>query len=163
MAAFDVVQVMETLAKQEADGYTFYEEVAAAVDDNKAQKLFERLAKDERKHEAFYKKQMKKYEGKSYDLSEGQIAFVNMLLKQPSPVDEVREAAKEKLVWNKRQGLTLAEKLERDTILLLSQILELNDEFAKEPAFTDALKEEKIHLSLILQHDMDEMASSLML
>lgn len=163
MATFDVVKVMEILAKQEADGYTFYEEVAAAVGDTKASKLFERLAKDERKHEAFYKKQMGKYEGKSYDLSEGNLAFVNMLLKQPSPVDEARAAAGEKLVWNKRQGLTLAEKLERDTILLLSQIIELNDEFAKEPAFTEALKEEKLHLSMILQHSMDEMASSLML
>lgn len=163
MATFDVVKVMEILAKQEADGYTFYEEVAAAVNDGKATKLFERLAKDERKHEAFYKKQMSKYEGKSYDLSESSLAFVNMLLKQPSPVEEARKAAGEKLVWNKRQGLTIAEKLERDTILLLSQILELNDDFAKEPAFTEALKEEKVHLSLILQNDMDEMSSSLML
>ncbi len=163
MATFDVVKVMEILAKQEADGYTFYEEVAAAVGDDKAKKLFERLAMDERKHEAFYKKQMSKYEGKSYDLSESNLAFVNMLLRQPSPVEEAREAAGEKLVWNKRQGLTLAEKLERDTILLLSQIIDLNDDFGKEPAFTEALKEEKLHLSMILQHDMDEMASSLML
>lgn len=163
MAVFDVAKIMDILAKQEADGYTFYEEAAGKVGDDKAGMLFERLAKDERKHEAFYKKQRAKYEGRLYEIEQEDADFIDILLSLPSPIDEAKKSAEGKVVWNKRQALLLAERLERDTILLLSQIVGINQEFASEKAFTEALKEEKIHLSLILQNTMDNMASSLML
>ncbi len=163
MAAFDVSKVMELLAAMEAEGYTFYEEAAQAIEEESTKKLFQKLAKDERKHEAFYLKQLDMYKGKTYEIDEDDAEFLNMLLNQPSPLDIAKKAAEGKLVWNKRHALTMAERLERDTILFLQQIVASHEDFSKEKAFTEALKEEKLHLKLILQSAMDMMSSSLML
>jgi len=163
MAAFDVSKVMGLLAGMEAEGYTFYEEAAQAIDEESTKNLFLKLAKDERKHEAFYLKQLEQYKDKTYEIDEEDADFLNMLLNQPSPLDIAKKAAQGKLVWNKLHALNMAERLERDTILFLQQIIASHKDFSKEKAFTDALKEEKHHLKLILQSTMDMVSSSLML
>ena len=96
MAVFDVAKIMDILAKQEADGYTFYEEAAGKVGDDKAGMLFERLAKDERKHEAFYKKQRAKYEGRLYEIEQEDADFIDILLSLPSPIDEAKKIRRRK-------------------------------------------------------------------
>jgi len=161
--SFDVAKVMDALAKQEAVGYQFYEDVAENMDDKTTKKMFEKLAEDERKHEAFYLKQLEKYRDKAYTIDEHDASFMAMLLAQPSAVDIAKDAAKDKIVWNKRQALAIAEQLERDTILFLSQIVHLNEEFSEEPAFLNALKEEKMHLTMILDQVEGELSRSLML
>ena len=82
MAAFDVSKVMGLLAGMEAEGYTFYEEAAQAIDEESTKNLFLKLAKDERKHEAFYLKQLEQYKDKTYEIDEEDADFLNMLLNQ---------------------------------------------------------------------------------
>jgi rubrerythrin len=161
--AFDVAKVMADLAKMEADGYTFYEKVAKAAEGTMTQKAFEKFAQDERKHEAFYLKQLKKYEGKTYEIDQEEAKFLNLMLNAPSPLDKLEEEVGDKEVWDSSQVLKIAEKLERDTIMFLGQIMAAHDDFAKEEAFAAALKEEKEHLSTILQSQAERLSSALML
>lgn len=160
---FDVADLMDRLAKQEADGYTFYETVAAGVEDEKVKKVFAKLAKDERKHEAFYRRQMKKYVGKTYELDSKDAAFIKVLLMQPSPIATAAKESTGKTLYSKDQALSIAEKLERDTILFLSHLVTLNDDFAAEKAFTNALAEEKSHLKMILDSKKARVSSAMML
>jgi rubrerythrin len=160
---FDVADLMDKLAKQEADGYTFYETVAASVDGEKVKKVFMKLAKDERKHEAFYKKQMKKYAGKKYELNSKDAAFIKVLLMQPSAIAIAAKSVTGKVQYSRDQALAIAEKLERDTIVFLSHLVTLNEEFANEKAFVTALKEEKEHLRMILDSSKERLSSALML
>lgn len=160
---FDVADLMDKLAKQEADGYTFYETVAASVEGEKVKKVFMKLAKDERKHEAFYKKQMKKYTGKKYEIDSKEASFIKVLLMQPSPIATAAKDVIGKPQWSRDQALAIAEKLERDTILFLSHIISLNADFANEKAFTSALKEEKEHLKAILDSSKERLSGALML
>ena len=122
-----------------------------------------KLAKDERKHEAFYKKQMKKYVGKKYELDSKEASFIKVLLMQPSPIATAAKSATGKVMYSRDQALAIAEKLERDTILFLSHIISLNADFANEKAFTSALKEEKEHLKAILDSSKERLSGALML
>jgi rubrerythrin len=161
--AFDVAKVMADLAKMEANGYIFYEKVAKAAEGTKTQKAFEKFAKDERKHEAFYLTQLKKYEGKVYEIDQEEANFLNLMLSGPSPLDKLKEEVKGEGIWDSSQVLKIAEKLERDTIMFLGQLIAAHEDFAKEEAFTAALKEEKQHLSAILQSEAERLSSALML
>jgi rubrerythrin len=73
--SFDLEKMMNTLAQQEVDGYTFYEKVAAAATNEKTKNAFMKYAKDERRHETFYKKQAKKYAGKTIMIRQGRRGF----------------------------------------------------------------------------------------
>ena len=160
---FDVADLMDKLAKQEADGYTFYETVAASVEGEKVKKVFLKLAKDERKHETFYRKQMKKYAGKKYEMDSKDAAFIKVLLMQPSAIAMAAKSVTGKAMYSRDQALAIAEKLERDTIVFLSHLVTLNEDFANEKAFTNALKEEKEHLRMILDSNKERLSGALML
>lgn len=160
---FDVEKMMRTLAQQEADGYTFYERVAAEATNDKTQKAFLKYAKDERKHEAFYLSQSKKYAGRAIPIDKEDADFIDMLLATPSPIKLAEQGAEGKTMYRRDQAEKIAEKLESDTILLLGQIMSASPELAEEKAFRDALREERFHLTSIRQSQADYLAGHMML
>ena len=131
---FNLEQMMKTLASQEVEGYTFYEKVAAAATNEKTKNAFLKYAKDERRHEEFYNKQAKKYAGKVVQIEQEDSDFINMLLSTPNPIKLAEQSSEGKKMFDKEQAEKIAEKLESDTIMLLSQIMSASPELAEEKA-----------------------------
>ena len=73
-----------------------------------------------------------------------------------------RKTMKTKKVKSK-EALLIAEKLEKDTIIFLNELVELDKDIKRNKAYKAALKEEKNHLRQILRRMMDENIGSLML
>jgi rubrerythrin len=161
--SFDLEKMMNTLAQQEVEGYTFYEKVAAAATNEKTKKAFMKYANDERRHETFYKKQAKKYAGKTIMISSDDADFIDMLLSSPNPIKTAEQGSDGKTMYSREQAEKIAEKLESDTIMLLGQIMSASPELAEEKAFKDALREERFHLSSIRQSQADFLAGHMML
>ncbi len=155
--------VLETLIKLEQDGYAFYKEAAEAISDTKAKKLFEKLAADESKHEKTFKKLLEKsLKSPNPQLEEEDAAYLNMLLAQFDPLGE-EEMKKAKQAWTKEHALKIAERLERNAILMLSEVLNIDPNMRNEKEIIFALKEERRHLSDIRQSMMDMQVGNLML
>ena len=161
--SFDLEKMMNTLAQQEVDGYTFYEKVAAGAANEKTRNAFMKYAKDERRHEAFYKKQAKKYSGKIIMIDKDDAAFIDMFLSSPNPIKMAEQSSDSKTMYSREQAEKIAEKLESDTIMLLGQIMSASPELAEEKAFRDALREERFHLSSVRQSQMDFLSGHMML
>jgi rubrerythrin len=155
--------VLETLIQLEQNGYKFYQEAANAMEEGVTKNLLLKLAKDEQAHEKVYKELLEK----QTDISEISInedeTYINLILKLNSMVTDEKKIEKMKKVTSKREALITGEKLEKDTIIFLNELVNLDKDIKRNNAYRTALKEEKNHLRLILRQMMDENINSLML
>ena len=160
---FHVSEVIKVLIDQEKIGYTFYQQAAAGIDDPKASKLFEKLAKDEIKHEATFKKLLEKSEKKpGIALDPFAAEYIATLIKSFPGVEE-EQARKAKSAHSKEDALKVAEIMEREAIFFLHEIITLDPALDEEKVLLGALKEERSHLAGIMQAQMDVFTGSLML
>ncbi|SET11950.1 Rubrerythrin [Natronincola peptidivorans] len=161
---FDSCKILQVLITLERRGHEFYLEAAHAMKDNEAKNMFFKLAQDELEHERVYKELMAKLpETKQCSIAAEEADFLELLLSTNFFINDHQQVDKMKKMWSKREALLIAEKLERDTILFLTELAALDPELAEENVIKAALKEERRHLSMILQRIMDANVPGLML
>lgn len=161
--AINSTNVLETLIQLEQNGYKFYQEAAKDMEEGVTKNLFLKLAKDEQDHEKVYRDLLEKQTDTSEISFNEDTSYINLILKLNSMVTDDKKLEKTKKVKSKREALIIAEKLEKDTIIFLNELVDLDNDIKRNKAYKTALKEEKNHLRLILRQMMDENINSLML
>lgn len=164
MAAFvNSRMIILALIELEQKGYTFYQEAAEGMDDGVVKNLFLKLAKDEQAHERTYRELLEKYSDADEIPVDEDESYLKLMLDFNTSIITEEKSEKIKKVLSKREALVIAEKLEKDTILVLNEVVEFDKELNRSKAYKIALKEEKNHLRMILNQLMDANVGSLML
>lgn len=155
--------VLETLIQLEQNGYKFYEKAANAMEDGVTKNLLLKLAEDEKVHEKTYRELLERQDDISDITFDEDESYLNLIVNLNAMVTDEGKLEKTKKVKSKREALLIAEKLEKDTIIFLNELVELDKDIKRNKAYKAALKEEKNHLRQILRRMMDENIGSLML
>ncbi len=141
---FDGKQILSTFVKMEEEVSKYYAEMAKNAPDEKSKALFERLSLEEDKHNKMYSKLLEKHGGEmDREFSEEEIEYTKSLL------DE-NINAKHEFDKNKKfaDSLELAEKMEKDGILFVHQMMEMYPDIANKEMKV-ILMEEKKHLQQV--------------
>lgn len=155
--------ILETLIQLEQNGYKFYKEAASAMEEGATKNLLLKMAKEEQQHEKTYKELLEKQTDVSEITFNEDETYIDLILSLNEMVTNEQKLEKTKKVISKREALTIAERLEKDTIIFLNELVDLDKDIKRNKAYKVALKEEKNHLRLILRRMMDENIGSLML
>jgi len=141
---FSGKEMLTTFVKMEEEVAKYYTEMAEHASDKKSKKVFERLAKEEERHQKIYSALVDKFSDKmERDFPEDEIEYVKELME---------ENIKEKHQFDKNKklidSLELAERMEKDGILFVHQLMTMYPDLA-EKELKIILKEEKKHLQLV--------------
>ncbi|MDL2217033.1 hypothetical protein LJC27_00055 [Christensenellaceae bacterium OttesenSCG-928-M15] len=157
-----VENVLEALIMQEREGYAFYMEAANSMLDLAAKRMFERLGREKLYHiQKFMGLKAKQLE-KQLEMDHETATYVEMLIADFSiPVAKRKKRALK--TWNKEGALGMAESTERASIFLLAEILFLDIGLDGEGVLIEAMKEDRNHLSDILQTKFEYVSAHMML
>jgi rubrerythrin len=146
MKTYDGTELLGLLVESEQKVAELYHGLAKKVTHPKAIAVFEKLARDEERHEEMYTALMKKYQG---DLKIEVEDTVQEYLESLIKFSYFRnDAVKKRFV--KEEALLIAEKIEKDTLILAQELNTLFPEVApKELKFV--IGEEKKHLNFVLR------------
>ncbi len=141
MKKFDGKSFLNIFVTMEEQATKHYAELAETAPDDKAKALFERMAKEEEKHKAMYQKLLKKYgDSMEAEFDNEEAEYAELLIK--TAVTEKHEDDKKKKYGD---ALKMAEQMERDTLLFVTQMREMYPDVAKKE-MKAVLREEKKHL-----------------
>jgi len=126
MKTYSGTELLSLLVESEQKVAALYHDLAKQVTHPKAIAVFEKLAKDEERHEEMYTALMKKYEGElELEVEDTVQSYLDSLVK----FNYFRnEAVRKRFV--KEEALLVAEKVERDTLLLAQELNSLFPEIA---------------------------------
>ena len=141
---FDGAQILSTFVKMEEEVSRYYSELAERSEDKKSKELFERLALEEEKHQHMYKRLLETHgDNMLREFSEEEIEYTKSLIEEN--ISDKQLGDKSMLL---KDALELAEKMERDGILFVYQMMELYPDIAQKE-MKIILKEEKKHLRTV--------------
>lgn len=141
---FNGNQILSTFVKMEEEVSKYYAELAENAPDHKSQKLFSRLSLEEEKHQKMYTELLEKFgDEMDRDFSEEEIEYINSLL-------EHNITSKHKFDKNikLKDSIEIAEKMEKDGILFVHQMMTMYPDIAKKE-MRIILMQEKKHLQLV--------------
>ncbi|MBN2287008.1 MAG: ferritin family protein [Tissierellales bacterium] len=141
---FDGKQILSTFVKMEEGVAKYYAELAEVAPDEKSKALFLRLSLEEEKHQKMYAALLDKHAGEmDREFSEEEIEYTQSL------IDE-NLTGKHSFDKNMKlkDSLELAEKMEKDGILFVHQMMSMYPDIA-EKEMKIVLKEEKKHLQMV--------------
>jgi len=145
---FNGKKLIEAIILTEEKIGDLYRNLANEVEDEKAKNLFIKLAQDEDRHKKIYSALLNKLpEVEVTELSDFDRQYIEALI----DVNVVTNKEMEKR-YSKFDALLLAEKIERDGIMLVEQLIFLYPSLAKEEIGI-ILKEEKSHLQSVLERE----------
>ncbi|WXR60595.1 ferritin family protein [Peptostreptococcaceae bacterium AGR-M142] len=145
MGLYDGSKLINMIAINESKIGKLYENLANDVIHEKSKNLFNKLAKDEYRHEKIYKKLLENLgENKNIELDDDEIEYVEALI-QTNVLNDKNLNTK----YTKEEAIMLAEQVERDGIILISQLIDMYDQRDLKEIKT-ILKEEKKHLKYVL-------------
>lgn len=152
---WDGKKLLETIIYNEKKIAELYRKIAANAEKGKGALFFEKLAGDEERHEQIYIALLKQFEGGGFvDLEEDDAAYMDLLL-EFNLVDEFEKVVNDaKKIYGRTQIYALAERVERDAVLFVSELMRLYPELAPEQ-LPIILQEEKKHLHMILERQRD--------
>lgn len=145
-------KIIETLILLEQAGNKFYSEIALYSKPGKGQKLFERLAADEKKHEEFYKGLLETVPSEWDKLKE--LDYLNSLIDSNFFVNNKEFMDDLKVLKSKSEVLNIAEQLEKDTLTFLNELVATNPDINTQE-IQMAIEEERRHLRDILKSQAD--------
>jgi len=141
MKKFDGKSYLNIFVTMEEQATKHYAELAENAPDDKAKALFERMAKEEEKHKDMYQKLLKKHgDSMEAEFDDEEAEYAELLIK--TAVTEKHEDDKKKKYGD---ALRMAEQMERDTVLFVTQMREMYPDVAKKE-MKAVLREEKKHL-----------------
>ena len=141
---FDGKQILSTFVKMEEEVSKYYAGMVESAPDKKTKDVFERLSQEEDKHHKMYSALLEKHDKDlAREFSEEEVEFVNSL---------IQENISAKHAFDKDKSLTdsleLAEKMEKDGILFVYQMMSMYPDIA-EREMKIILNEEKNHLQMV--------------
>lgn len=157
MVEFDLKELLVTIEEIEQNVSDLYADLSTKVD-GKAKRLFENLSKDELKHKKMYAKFISQLpESGLVNLEEEDADYIETLIKT-----NVFNGPKLKKHMLKEDALLVAEKIERDGIILYRELRDLYPELNNEE-MDKIIKEEKHHLKTVIDMQFNANIPNLML
>lgn len=141
---FDGKQILSTFVKMEEGVTKYYAELADNAPDEKSKALFTRLSLEEENHRKMYEALLEKHHGDlDREFSEEEIEYTKSLI-------DVNITGKHSFDKDMKlkDSLELAEKMEKDGILFVHQMMSMYPDIA-EKEMKVILKEEKRHLQMV--------------
>jgi rubrerythrin len=146
MKTFNGKELLSLLVESEKKVAALYHDLSSQMDNPKAKAVFEKLAKDEERHEEIYNALLSKFgDDLEIELQEEDFEYVESLVK----FNYFKNDAVKKR-FAKEDALVLAEKVERDTLLLVQELRALYPSIAPEE-MSIVMREEKKHLNFVLR------------
>ena len=146
MKTYNGKELLSLLVESEKKVAQLYHELSSQVSHPKAKAVFEKLAKDEERHEEIYTALMNKFEGDlSVEVEDDVHEFLESLVKFSYFRND---AVKKRFV--KEDALVVAEKIERDTLILVQELRSLYPKIAPDEIAV-VMNEEKKHLNFVLR------------
>lgn len=152
---WDGSRLLNTIILNEQKVAEFYRAIASNADPTGSALFFEKLAQDEERHESIYKALLEQMEGKTMlELEEDDAEYMDLLLRFniTDSFDEILKDSEK--IKGRTQIYDLAERVERDAVFFVSELMRLYPDLAPEQMGI-ILKEEKKHLQMILQRQRD--------
>ena len=141
---FDGKQILSTFVKMEEDIERYYANFAKNAPDEKSKALFTRLAKEEKNHFEMYNSLMKESGGEmNREFSDEEIEYTKSLIDE-----NLKEIHDFNTKLGLKDSLEIAERMEKDGILFVHQMMSMYPDIAKKEMET-ILREEKKHLQLV--------------
>jgi len=142
------VNLLKTIAENEKSATELYRAIASEA--RIGEKFFEELADDEERHEKIYNSLLKEYEKNiEIEIEESEAEYVDLLVESNTLFDE-ELIEKTKKIYTKSQIFDIAERAERDAVLLVTELQRLYPDMAPKE-ISIILKEEKKHLKKVLE------------
>ncbi len=141
---FDGKQILSTFVKMEEEVSKYYAGMAEAAPDQKSKTLFERLSVEEDRHHKMYNALLEKHDKElTREFSEEEVEFVNSLIQENISAKHTFDKDKTLI-----DSLELAEKMEKDGILFVYQMMSMYPDIAQKE-MKIILNEEKNHLQMV--------------
>jgi len=158
MKQFNGMEILNLLVESEGKVAALYTDLSEKITNEKARNLFLKLAGDELNHQKMYEALMADLDQDlTIDLEDEDYDYIDSMIRY----NYFRtESLRDKDV--KENALLVAEKVERDAVMLVHEVMELFPEVAPKE-MKKILKEEKKHLKYVLQSQQDAMVKNLML
>lgn len=157
MVEYDLKKLLVTIEETEQNVADLYADLSTKVE-GKAKRLFENLSKDELKHKKMYAKFISNLpESGLVNLEEDDAEYLETLVKT-----NIFNNPKLKNNMVKEDALLVAEKIEKDGIVLYRELMELYPELDNKE-MRKILKEEKKHLKTVVQMQFNANLPNLML
>ncbi|HBT38597.1 MAG: Rubrerythrin [Thermotoga sp. 50_1627] len=131
----------------EAEGYTFYANLASAQTDEQSKQLFQNLAQQEREHQEIFKKLIGEFSEPDSSKDSWVSEEVAGYLKSYASMSIFPAITKMKQM-NSREALNLAVGVEKDSIIFYSELLPYAGK--QKEAIKKIISEEKRHLMDLL-------------
>ncbi|MEA4847801.1 MAG: ferritin family protein [Clostridiaceae bacterium] len=163
---WDGSKLFKTIVLNETKVTELYRELAKEAKDGKGSKFFENMAADEARHIKIYSAFLNNLPDQgNVELSEEDAEYMDLLIKTNMFDDSEDTIAKVRKIYTNDQVYNLAEKIEKDGILFINELVRLfPDVYAANTKEIDAvMKEEKTHLSMVLNRKAESIYGSLML
>lgn len=155
---YNANKFIEMVKVTERNVAEMYVGLSTKVTDEKAKNLLLKLADDEKNHENMYAEILTKVPaGGELDLLEDEIEYIELLIETNLFFND-----KAKAIYGKMNALAVAEKIERDSILYYTQMIELFPDILHEQLQL-ILAQEKKHLKYVLESQFLSEVPSLML
>lgn len=147
---FTARKLLEVLVRNEGKVAELYQNFASQMEEGKGKKLFEILSEDERKHEKIYGELLKKLpqEGTT-EVTKEEKEYLDSLIENDMFADQEKSMAKIKGKYTKDEALEIAEKVERDGIMYVYELMRLFPDLAPKE-MKKILNEERRHLQAVL-------------
>jgi rubrerythrin len=137
--------LLNTLIQLEVKGFELYEEYKNNAEDPNLKQLFGELATAEKNHEIFYKSVKEKVLSSDMNsMEEGYKEYITTLVKNNFFLTNTDFSVK-----TLSEALNIAERLEKDTIIFMNELISIINE---REGFKVILEEEKRHLLRIYQY-----------
>jgi len=150
---WDGKKLLELIAGNEKKVAELYRAIASYAGVGK--EFFERMAKDEERHEQMYKRMLTKYADRTeLDLSEDDASYMDLLLNNDILINFEDLISKARDVKFKSQIFDISERVERDAVMYVTEFMRLYPEIAPDEMKV-VLAEERKHLQMILQRKSD--------
>lgn len=150
---WDGEKLLNTIRLNEQKVASFYRDIASKAD--KGEMFFEKLAKDEERHEQIYAKLLEQIKGSAVlELEAEDAEYMDLLLQfnlADSFDDILADADK---IRGRNQIYALAERVERDAVFFVTELMRLYPDLAPEQ-MEIILREEKKHLAMVLERQRD--------
>lgn len=157
MVEFNVKDLLVTVQTIEGEVAELYSELSKKVN-GKAKKVFEKLSKDELRHQKMYSDLISKLDNDgSYMIMEKDVDFLKQMVSgSPFTNPEIKKR------YVKEDALILAEKIEKDGIILYQELKNIIPELNNEK-IDRIIDEEKAHLKVVMDMQFNASLPNLML
>lgn len=144
-------KLFELLVLNETKVAELYKTLAAEVKGGKGAQFLLNMAVDEERHAKMYEKLAQQLPNDGViEIDEEDANFMEQLMDSNIFKDEEETVAKARKLYDRHQALDLAEKVERDAVQYVTEVIRLFPNVAPDQ-MSIVLKEEKKHLTMVLE------------